>query len=79
MYFSRELVDFRKDCRTYEELLIKLDRMAKSDDTVEKLGAAGLIRIFPPGTFSPILMCEQGAKLRGLDLAIAAADAGLWW
>jgi hypothetical protein len=24
-------------------------------------------------------MCEQGAKLRGLDLTIAAKDAEYWW
>ena len=27
----------------------------------------------------PVLVCEQGAKLRGLDLKVAAADAALWW
>lgn len=27
----------------------------------------------------PILVCEQGAKRRNLDLAVAAADARHWW
>jgi len=27
----------------------------------------------------PILVCEQGAKLRGLDLEVAATDAKHWW
>jgi hypothetical protein len=27
----------------------------------------------------PILVCEQGAKLRGIDLEVAAADARRWW
>lgn len=27
----------------------------------------------------PILMCEQGARRRNLDLAVAAADARHWW
>jgi len=27
----------------------------------------------------PILTCEQGAKLRGIDLEVAAEDARLWW
>jgi hypothetical protein len=27
----------------------------------------------------PILVCEQGAKLRGLDLKVAAEDAKRWW
>src|SRR5262245_18558264 len=27
----------------------------------------------------PILVCEEGARLRGLDLEIASADARHWW
>ena len=27
----------------------------------------------------PILVCRQGAELRGLDLETAAADAKRWW
>lgn len=27
----------------------------------------------------PVLVCEEGAKLRGLDLQVAADDAKLWW
>ena len=27
----------------------------------------------------PVLMCEQGARLRGVDLEVAAADAKRWW
>jgi hypothetical protein len=27
----------------------------------------------------PVLVCEQGAKLRGIDLDVAAEDAQLWW
>ncbi len=27
----------------------------------------------------PILVCEQGAKLRGIDLKVAADDAKRWW
>lgn len=27
----------------------------------------------------PILVCEQGARLRGLDLNVAGADAARWW
>jgi len=53
--------------------------MAESDYTVDKLNVARFICTLPPGTSSPILMCEQGAKLRGLDLEVAAADAKYWW
>ena len=31
------------------------------------------------GSAYPILMCEQGAKARGLNLEVAAADAARWW
>jgi hypothetical protein len=27
----------------------------------------------------PVLVCEQGARLRGLDLRVAAEDASRWW
>jgi hypothetical protein len=29
--------------------------------------------------FQPILICEQAAKNRGLNLDVAANDARLWW
>jgi hypothetical protein len=31
------------------------------------------------GVFMPILMCELGAKKRGINLEVAAADAKYWW
>jgi len=37
------------------------------------------IIILGQGVASPILVCEEGAKLRGLDLEVAAADAKYWW
>ncbi len=27
----------------------------------------------------PVLVCEEGAKLRGIDLEVASEDAKLWW
>ncbi|MGD1995146.1 MAG: hypothetical protein PVH62_00080 [Anaerolineae bacterium] len=27
----------------------------------------------------PVLVCEQGAKLRGIDLKVAAEDSKRWW
>jgi hypothetical protein len=29
--------------------------------------------------WTAVLVCEQGAKQRKLDLKVAAADARLWW
>jgi len=78
LYISKELVDFRRNCPTYEELQAKLHRMADSD-LLGKMGSAGFVRFLPPGTSSPILVCEQGARLRRLDLEVAANDATHWW
>lgn len=38
-------------------------------------GAGGLVVI---GSM-PILTCEQGARLRGIDMEVAAEDARRWW
>ena len=78
LYISQELVDFRKDCLTYAQLQKKLDNMAKSDP-LNNPNSGGFVRFLPAGTTSPIMMCEQGAKLRGLDLKTAGADARHWW
>ncbi len=70
LYISQEVVDFRSDCPTEAEAQAKIQRMAA------QLGAM----IFAgSGVFAPILMCEQGARKRGLDLEVAAADAKHWW
>jgi hypothetical protein len=39
----------------------------------------GTLVMFAPGTAAPILMCEPGARRRGLDMQVAAADARHWW
>jgi hypothetical protein len=39
----------------------------------------GGMMLFDQGTLAPILVCERGAKLRRLDLGVAAADAKRWW
>jgi TM2 domain-containing membrane protein YozV len=70
MYISKEVVDFRQNARTVYEASLKIDAMRQS------LG--GLV-IFDQGMFSSTLMCEQGARNRGLDLEVAAADAKHWW
>jgi hypothetical protein len=42
----------------------------------KKEGRAGSGFVFGP---MPILVCEQGAKLRGIDMKVAADDAKRWW
>lgn len=70
IYISQEVADFRQDCLTEAEAKLKIDRLSS------RMGAT----IFAgSGVFAPILMCEQGARQRGLDLEIAAADARAWW
>jgi len=78
LYISQELVDFRRDCLTYAQLQKKLENMAQSDP-LKDYSADGLVRFLPVGTTSPIMMCKQGAILRGLDLDVAGADARHWW
>jgi len=66
LWVSPEVVEFRRSCPT----LAQLNRKFQSDTTHVVLG---------PGVATPILMCEQGARLRGVDMEAAAADARLWW
>ena len=65
------MVDFHKDARTVKEAYEKIARLKKQ--------AASSGDLVNEGSFTPILMCEKGARKRGLDLTIAAADARYWW
>lgn len=71
MYVSKEVVDFRRDALTVREAERKIANLK------QRMG--GDVVLFAPNSFAPILMCEQGAKKRGLDLKVAAADAAHWW
>lgn len=70
LYISQELVEFRRDCLSEKQLDEKCSRMAASSES--RL-------FFLAGTTAPILMCEQGARRRGLELHVAAEDAQYWW
>ncbi len=71
LYISKELVEFRRDARSVEQARKKLERIRAS--------TPGMMVIFDPSVSMPILMCEQGARKRGLDMEVAAADARYWW
>lgn len=71
MYISKAVVDFRKDARTVQEATRKIALM-KSQMT-------GSTILFDQNVVTSTLMCEQGARKRGLDLEVAAADARYWW
>lgn len=70
IYISKDVVDFRKDCLSLKDAEQKIRTMQAS------LGATILAG---EGVFAPLLMCEQGARRRGIDLNLAAADARHWW
>jgi len=69
LYISRECCAFRWDCRTTDEVHTKAERLSRES------GAT----IIGPGIAVPILVCEVGARKRGLDLEFAARDAKHWW
>jgi hypothetical protein len=71
IYVSQAEVDFRKDARTVREAETKIAMMrAMSKNNV---------LMFDQNVVTSTLMCEQGARKRGLDLEVAAADARYWW
>jgi hypothetical protein len=74
MYISQEVVDFRHDARSEEDAARKIARI---EQQLEQ--QTGAIAMLSPGVAVPVLVCEQGARLRGLDLEVAAADARNWW
>lgn len=78
LYISKEVVDFRRDCIP----------LAKFETKIAALRSLAILqRGMPMNTrvvgFEkmglPILVCEQGARLRKLDLAVAHEDAKRWW
>lgn len=74
LYIGQEVVDFRRDARSHEDAVKK---MVRAEEELEQ--QTGAIVMSSPRVAVPVLVCEQGAKLRGLDLEVAAADARYWW
>jgi hypothetical protein len=70
LYISQEVVDFRGDCLTLKQAEQKVS------DFRSRMGR---FVMFGAGVVAPILVCEQGARKRGLDLEVAVADARYWW
>lgn len=67
LYISQQVVDFRKTCLTLLEREMQLQEYKK------KRGLTALI--IDGGVANPFYLCEIGARQRGLDLAVALADA----
>ncbi len=70
VYISKEVADFRADCLSESVLIEKIQKISKN---------MGSYICADSGVFEPILMCEQGAKMRKLNLVVATADAKHWW
>ena len=72
-YISEDLVKSRCNARS----LYKLD--ANIRKCLTGLGGQVGTAILTSSLTSPLIMCELGAALRGIDLDVAAVDAKLWW
>ena len=69
LYIEKELVMFRSEYRSQADAAQAMVKMM-------------IAKRVPPGSIyrvGPVLICEQGARQRKLDLPVAAADAKYWW
>jgi hypothetical protein len=74
LYIDQELVDFRS---RYPRLAdAQRAKVSQLNAMCDRLGVGSTVMSYRIG---PILVCEQGARLRKLDLETAAADARHWW
>lgn len=73
-YVTQSLVDFRRqypDSQAARNAIQQKHQQMRAD--------LGGIMLMGSYRLVPILVCEQGAKLRNLDLEVAGADAKHWW
>ncbi|MBU0718749.1 MAG: TerB family tellurite resistance protein [Planctomycetes bacterium] len=73
LFIDQGLVDFRRDYPTLEDAREAIQRKQQQ---VEGSLHGAFISSYRLG---PILVCEQGARLRNLDLDTATKDARHWW
>ena len=80
LYITQDLVDLRwkyqdeEDAERAIRALLEQQIAVEASDLLER--GATFHGFFRTG---PILVCEQGARLRTLNLEVAAADARRWW
>lgn len=67
LFISPQVVEFRKDALTREEIKLKIAPAIENGEYI------------PISDYEPILICHKGAKMRNLDLDVAAEDAKMWW
>lgn len=73
LYISQENVELR---RQYPDLQECREAMQQKVAELRATVGPNVTGMFRSG---PILVCEQGARLRGLNLEVASADARHWW
>jgi len=73
LWISEEVVDFRSDARSLSALKLKLVIMQAS------AAARDTNLLIDPAVYNAVLVCEQGAKRRGMDLNVSGAEARHWW
>lgn len=67
VFISPEVVDFRKDALTLAEVKMKLEAHTQAGEYISV------------SKYAPILVCEIAAQKRNLDMAVAKADAQMYW
>ncbi len=67
VYISPEVVDFRKNALTLAEVKVKLEQQTQAGEYISV------------SKYAPILVCEIAAQKRNLDMAVAKADAQMFW
>lgn len=73
LYVDRETVDFRSNAPSVEQARAKEERVRSQMGDMDE--AAAVMH----GRTTAMLVCEQSARQKGIDLEVAAADAGHWW
>jgi len=74
LFIEEEIVEFRRKYRGMQDAINAKEVAARA-----RGNALGFQRYIEHGRIGPVLVCERGARLRELDLSVAAADAAHWW
>ncbi len=73
LYVDRETVDFRGNAPSVEQARAKEERVRSQMGDLDEVAAV------MHGRTTALLVCEQSARRKGIDLEVAAADARHWW
>jgi len=73
LYISEAAVEFRRDARSERAL------QSKAEKYIQSLEAKGAAVYLDPSMYKALLICEEAARRRGLDLNIARSDAEHAW